>query len=294
MNINKVRDCPICSSTEVSGSFPYITEFNGKIFNYLKCCTCATVFVNPVPDNDAFVQMYTKDIYHDCGYDAEVDGTYQESVQLLQPYVRTGVTVLDYGCGLGDFLKELSANGFVSFGVEFDVDAANFASKNSSCKVWTADQFWSLLPKQKFDVIYLGDVLEHLPEPAETINEILLNLNHGGVLFVEGPLETNPSPVYWAIRVFGWVKHVLRPNFISKDPPHHLFRTNAPQQLKFFSNRITDPLNLKYWRVFETGWPYIDGGTVKGSIAKIAIFFGGKSLFGITFGNRFQAILIKK
>jgi len=294
MSIDKTRGCPICSSREASVGFPYATQFSGKKFKYFKSCACETVFVDPVPDNDTFVQMYAKDSYHDCDYDAEVGGTYQESVQLLQSYVGAGATVLDYGCGLGGFLKELSANGFVSFGVEFDVDAVDFTSKNASCTVWTADNFWSLLPKPKFDVIHLGDVLEHLPEPAEIVNEILSNLNYGGILFVEGPLETNPSPVYWVTRVYGWVKHILRPNFIAKDPPHHLFRINAPQQLKFFSNRITAPLNLKYWRVYETGWPYVEGALIKRAIAKIAIFFGGKRIINATFGNRFQAIFMKK
>jgi 2-polyprenyl-3-methyl-5-hydroxy-6-metoxy-1,4-benzoquinol methylase len=294
MNVDKARNCPICSSAEASGGFPYITQFNGKKFNYLRCWTCTTVFVDPVPDKQTFVQMYAKDLYHDCDYDAEVGGTYQESAQLLQSYVRVGATVLDYGCGLGSFLKETSANGFVSFGVEFDVDAVDFASRNTSCEVWTADHFWSLLSKQKFDVIHLGDVLEHLPEPAETINELLSNLNHGGILFVEGPLETNPSPVYWATRAFGWVKKILRPNFIANDPPHHLFRTNALQQLNFFSNQITTSFNLKYWRVYETGWPYIEGSLIKRVIAKFALFLGGKHFFSTIFGNRFQAIFIKK
>jgi SAM-dependent methyltransferase len=292
--MNNMHNCPICGFKKATDSFPYITKFNNKVFKYLECSTCATIFVSPVPDDDTFVKMYAKDTYHDCDYDSEVGRTYQESVKLLRSYVRAGTTVLDYGCGLGAFLKELSINGFVPFGVEFDEVVVDFASKNASCKVWTTDYFWSSLPEKKFDVIYLGDVLEHLPEPVETINKILSNLNHGGILFVEGPIEANPSLVYWAARVFGWVKHILRPNFIANDPPYHLFLTNAPQQLNFFLNRVTTSLNLKYWRVHETGWPYVEGNLIKRTIAKIAILFSGKRIINTTFGNRFQAIFLKE
>jgi|LWDU01.1.fsa_nt_gi 2-polyprenyl-3-methyl-5-hydroxy-6-metoxy-1,4-benzoquinol methylase len=294
MDIDKVRHCPICNSKSATKASPYITQFSNHKFKYLKCCSCSTVFVDPIPDRHTFVQMYAKSTYHDCGYEGEIGRTYQESVQLLQSYANTGATVLDYGCGLGTFLKELDSNGFIPFGVEFDVAAANFASKNASCDVWTINHFLEFLPKKSFDVIHLGDVLEHLPEPADIMDEILTNLKNHGILFVEGPLEINPSPVYWSTQAFGWIKHIIRPNFIANDPPHHLFRTGAEQQLKFFLSQINTPLHLKYWRVYETGWPYIEGSLIKRVIAKSALFLGGKRFFSIIFGNRFQAIFIKK
>jgi 2-polyprenyl-3-methyl-5-hydroxy-6-metoxy-1,4-benzoquinol methylase len=294
MDKKQTRDCPICGYNKSLNTFPYITNFNNINFYYLKCGRCFSVFVNQIPNKETFALMYAKDVYHDCDYDAEIGGTYQESVQLLQSYAHSGTTVLDYGCGLGAFLKELSANDFIPFGVEFDVDAADFASKNSSCEVWTVDDFYSLSTNKRFDIIHLGDVLEHLPEPTNTINEILEKLKPGGILFVEGPLEINPSPVYWSIMIFGWIKRILRPRFVANDPPHHLFRVDAPQQLAFFSNYIGTDLNLEYWRVYETGWPYAGGSIIKRIISSIAILIGGKCLFGAEFGNRFQAIFTKK
>ena len=289
MSIDKTRGCPICSSREASVGFPYATQFSGKKFKYFKCCACETVFVDPVPDNDTFVQMYAKDSYHDCDYDAEVGGTYQESVQLLQSYLGAGATVLDYGCGLGGFLKALAQEGFKPYGVEFDEDAARFAGQNANCEIFSVDHFLALTDKPKFDAIHLGDVLEHLPDPASTLKNLLCYLKPGGVLFVEGPLEINPSPVYWAARTFGAFKRILRPGLVGSDAPTHLFRTGAKQQLAFFL--LTEPrLELISWTVYETGWPYAEGGTVKHAIAGIALLIGGKHLFGTTFGNRFRGV----
>jgi 2-polyprenyl-3-methyl-5-hydroxy-6-metoxy-1,4-benzoquinol methylase len=293
VSLFKVRNCPICGFRSSSLVFPYETKFNGEKYQYLRCCDCLTVFVDPVPDKHAFVKMYAKNTYHDKNYDIDVNGAYLESVQLLQSYVSAGKTVLDYGCGVGGFLKELGNNGFIPFGVEYDLDAVEFASNICSCKVWTTDDFLKILLEQKFDAIHLGDVLEHLPEPVDVIDEILISIKSGGVLFVEGPLETNSSLVHFSANFFGWVKRKFHINTSENNPPYHLIRVNSKQQLEFF-NQIKTPVHLEYWRVYETGWPYIGGGIIKKIIAKSAIYFGGKTIFGTVFGNRFQAILIKK
>ena len=109
-------------------------------------------------------------------------------------------------------------------------------------------------------------------------------------MFAEGPVEINPSPVYWSARSFGAIKRILRSKHIAGDSPTHLFRTGGKQQLKFLLN-TTCGLDLKYWQVYETGWPYANGGTIKKPIARLASLLGGKNIFGSTFGNRFRAIL---
>jgi 2-polyprenyl-3-methyl-5-hydroxy-6-metoxy-1,4-benzoquinol methylase len=293
MNTRQVRNCPICLNNKASCAFPYVTIFDSVRFKYLRCDECHCIFVDKIPSNETFRLMYAKDTYHDCGYEGEIGGTYKDSVKLLSKYITTGMVVLDYGCGLGDFLKLLNDNGFESFGVEFDLDAVNFASKKTSCTVWTVDYFWKSSLNKKFDAIHLGDVLEHLPNPVNTLNEVLESLKPKGVLFVEGPLENNHSPVFWAIRIYGYIKHVIQPSFIASDPPHHLFRVGEAQQLRLF-NSTKAHLKLKYWHIYESGWPYIEGNIFKRIIARIAILIGGKKMINVTFGNRFQAIFVKK
>jgi 2-polyprenyl-3-methyl-5-hydroxy-6-metoxy-1,4-benzoquinol methylase len=271
MNFDKSRDCPICGLRANSIAFPFTVKFNQIEFNYLKCDSCSSIFVDPIPDDGTFALMYLKDSYHDCNYHDE-NSIYVESVNLLIKYVDSESIVLDYGCGLGNFLEVLSSKKLIPYGVEFDNEAAKFAANKADCKVCTVDEFMSDSFKQKFDAIHLGDVLEHLPNPIESIDTILNRLKPGGVFFVEGPLETNPSPVYWAIVVFGFIKHLLKPGIVPNNPPHHLIRIGPKQQLTFFEE-INTSISPVYWRVYESGWPYIGGGIVKGAIAKIAIFF---------------------
>ena len=289
MFINSARHCPLCDARASGITFPYVTKFNAVQFDYLKCGACSSVFVDPVPDDQTFVKMYAKADYHDCYYEGAEGGAYAESAKLLKKYLPAASKVMDYGCGVGAFLKALAQEGFIPYGVEFDEDAARFAGQHADCKTFSVDQFLALVDKPKFDAIHLGDVLEHLPDPASTLKNLLGCLKPGGVLFVEGPLEINPSPVYWTAQSFGWLKRIVKPHFVASHTPTHLFRTNAKQQLAFCL-RVEPRLDLLLWSVYETGWPYASGGAVKRVIAGVARLMSGQRLFGVILGNRFRGV----
>ncbi len=290
MKLMRNHTCPLCKSSSTPKlEYPYATTYNKVCFSYIKCDGCGVVFVDPIPDKETFTKMYAKADYHDCYYQDKESGEYLASTKLLKQYLPEGASVLDYGCGIGEFLKELKKEGFVPYGVEFDKDAANSASQSAGCDVISVDDFQAQTVKPMFDAIHFGDVLEHLPDPAKTFKELLAYLKPSGILYVEGPLEINPSLVYWASRLFGAFRRLVRPTFVGQHPPNHLFRTGARQQLAFFF-RVEPRLVLKYWKINETGWPYAEGGVVKRAIAGVAVRVGGKKLFGMTFGNRFRGV----
>jgi 2-polyprenyl-3-methyl-5-hydroxy-6-metoxy-1,4-benzoquinol methylase len=233
--------------------------------------------------------MYAKENYHDLHYKDTEISEYSDSAALLKKNLSVGSKVLDYGCGTGEYLKALTKEGLIPFGVEFDENAAKFAAIQANCKTLSVNQFLALDVKPTFDAIHLGDVLVHLPDPMVTLKSLLGYLHPTGILFVEGPLERNPSPVYWAILFFGSVKKILRPRFMARHTPTHLFQTDAKQQLIFFK-RTETKLDLLYWQVYETGWPYASGGVIKLAISGFAKLIGGKRMFGVIFGNRFRGI----
>ena len=235
--------------------------------------------------------MYAKSNYHDCHYFEYKNTHYEAAAILLMQYAPLGATVLDYGCGFGHFLRAVKSVGIRAVGVEFDAEAASLAQLSTGCDVLTVSDFFNQSGTPIFDVIHMGDVLEHLPEPAETLSKLLAFLKPGGLLFVEGPLELNPSPVYWAARLFGTLKHFLYPRFIGKGKPTHLFLTGQQQQLNFF-HRVDPNLKQVYWEIYDTGWPYADSYKIKRFIAKLAIMVSGKKIGKTTFGNRFTGIFL--
>ena len=282
------RACPLCDGPASGPAFPYAIRFANQIFRYVRCRDCRTVFVDPVPDAACFAQMYDKANYHDSFYSANDLTPYRQAAALLRQFAQPDSTVLDYGCGVGHFLQAVKAEGFDPYGVEFDAPAAAAAAVHAGCSVATVADLDGTYAGQLFDVIHLGDVLEHLPDPAATLAGLLTRLKPGGLLFVEGPLETNPSPVYWAARLFGGVKHRLRPAEIGAGVPTHLFRTSALAQSRFFRQRFPN-LQPLYWQVSESGWPYAQGNWIKRRVAAAAITLGGRNLVGTQLGNRFAA-----
>jgi SAM-dependent methyltransferase len=233
--------------------------------------------------------MYSKASYHDAHYIDCESPRYGNSARLLLDFLPVGASVLDYGCGLGQFLKALKVDGFSATGVEFDKKAAIYAASNADCLVFSTEEFFSQRNKASYNALHLGDVLEHLPEPAETLRELFGFVKPGGLLFVEGPLEINASPVFWAARLFGAAKRRVKPIFTGLSPPTHLVRVNAAQQLAFFA-RVAPGLARLHWDVHETGWPYANGGALKRALADSAVLLGGKKTFGVTFGNRFRGV----
>jgi SAM-dependent methyltransferase len=297
MKSEQKYECPICgfiADTTPRVSFPYSAKINDSYFKYLKCDKCSTVYVNPTPNNENISLMYKGGGYHDHYNNPSRVKEYEKSVNLLSGYLSCGDEILDYGCGDGYFLYLLSRNGFDSTGVEYNTDAVKYAVNSKYCNILSVNSFQSKSYKERFNVIHLGDVLEHMPWPANTLNDILSSLKHGGVLFVEGPLENNSSPVYWFSHIFGIIKKITNPHVNPSNSPYHLFRVGSRQQYNFFLNRIDADLELKYWNVYDTGWPYIEGKFAKHIIAKIAIFISGKRFFKVIFGNRFQAVFIKR
>lgn len=289
---NTRRDCPICGGVSDRRAFPYSTRFNHLEYAYLHCASCATVFVDPLPDASTFGLMYAKATYHDCHYGSIDDTAYTESIGFLSRRLPPGRRVLDYGCGSGYFLRACVAHGYAAVGVEFDVDEARAAGDSTGCRVYSVSEFHGVYEDGMFDAIHLGDVLEHLPDPLGSMSLLVDKLPEGGVIFVEGPLEANPSLVYWVAVMFGSLKKLFRPDLVGSHPPTHLFLTSVDSQLKFFQ-RLGENVKLVEWEVGETGWPYSRGGVLKRLIARLARQLGGRQLFGVVFGNRFKAVLIK-
>lgn len=283
------RKCPLCRANASETAFPYSIYFNKQIFRYLRCSDCHTVFVDPVPDDSCFDLMYAKVNYHDSHYAISDLTLYRDSAELLRQYVERGSSVLDYGCGVGQFLVAAKNLDLIPYGVEFEASVVAAAAETAGCPVLAVQDFDGGFGARRFDVIHLGDVLEHLPDPISVVDQLLLRLKPGGFLFVEGPLEINPSPVYWASKLFGAINHYFRPLAIGPGVPTHLFRTSATAQSRFFREQFP-ALSCLVWRVCESGWPYAQGNWLKRRIADVAIYLGGKRVSGVVFGNRFQAL----
>jgi 2-polyprenyl-3-methyl-5-hydroxy-6-metoxy-1,4-benzoquinol methylase len=105
--------------------------------------------------------------------------------------------VLDVGCSSGYLAAPLAARRNTVVGIELDAAAARDAQ--AFCEqVLLGDVETMVLPLEpgSFDVVLLGDVIEHLRDPVDTLRRLRRFLRPGGRLVLSTPNVAN-----WAIRL---------------------------------------------------------------------------------------------
>lgn len=104
-------------------------------------------------------------------------------------FVGSGQRVLEVGCSVGHVTEHLVAAGNTVVGVEIDPDAAEQARRFAE-RVHVLDLDvtpLSTVEPDRFDVILLGDVLEHLREPLDVLRDVASLLEPDGRLVVSVP-----------------------------------------------------------------------------------------------------------
>lgn len=104
--------------------------------------------------------------------------------------------ILDIGCGVGYSLVVAAERGIRAVGVEPRKEAADYAKDVLKLNVINALFTADLLGTERFDLIIVDQVLEHVPSPAELLGEAMGLLKPGGVLFLAVP------PVDWSRKLF--------------------------------------------------------------------------------------------
>lgn len=248
-----MRACPLCGGPGAGWAFPYATVWNGKRFGYFACRDCPTTYVDPVPSSEDFAAMYAKENYHDVHYRVPDSRPAARSLARVRPYLGQCRSILDFACGMGGFLIGAKAAGLDAFGVEYDPDVRKAAQANSGCPVVALEEVEK--SQTTFDVIHLGDVLEHLPEPKPLMLRLQGLLKPGGVFFAEGPLQRNASLVYWSSAGFKMIRRGLGIDRDGSAPPTHLLLSDRNSQRRFFTDAVG--LECRFYEIEESGWPYL-------------------------------------
>ncbi|WP_298755485.1 class I SAM-dependent methyltransferase [uncultured Psychroserpens sp.] len=87
----------------------------------------------------------------------------KRKLKLINSFHLKGNTLLDVGCGTGDFLKVAKDKGWDVFGIEPNENARSIANQKAGDTVFEVSHLSKFEP-ETFDVISLWHVLEHLPQ----------------------------------------------------------------------------------------------------------------------------------
>ncbi len=114
----------------------------------------------------------------------------QELAKLVEEKWETALTILDIGCGCGAMAAYIKGRypNTTAYGVEIVPTPANIAShilEDVICAdIETLDFPW---PEEFFDYVMMGDVLEHLHEPAKVLKKLYKHIKKDGHIIVSMP-----------------------------------------------------------------------------------------------------------
>lgn len=110
----------------------------------------------------------------------------KRKLNLINSFINEDKTLLDIGCGTGDFLETALKDNWQITGIEPNTKAREIANKKTNNTVFETEHLENLNPNS-FDVITLWHVLEHLPDLETHIQIFKRLLKPNGHLVIAVP-----------------------------------------------------------------------------------------------------------
>ena len=225
--------CPGCGMADLA-PLPLRYEFRG-VFPLVECSGCRLRFLRIQPVGESLAELYAPEYFErdfrcgrsDSAYFSE-DAFRAENVALLDefealaPRAATATAparrLLEVGCAGGWLLKHARERGWEAHGAELS-SAAVAHARTLGLDVFEGDLLDAKLPAASVDLVYMGDVLEHLPDCRAALDEVARVLAPRGHVYLRGPITTNSLARRLALAVYraGGATIVLR------EPPYHLW-----------------------------------------------------------------------
>lgn len=229
-----IQSCPACGGDKLTNYNQCIDyTVSHETFSLLKCTTCDLVVTSPRPHEEDLGKYYQSNNYisHSGKASTVIDKVYlvarnftlKKKLALLNRYKANG-TLLDYGCGTGEFLNTCKSNGWEINGLEPSSQAREKATQLTQEKIYSS---LKELPNN-LDVITLWHVLEHVPLLEETLEKLTSLLKKDGIIFIAVPnyksFDAQHYKNFWA----------------AYDVPRHLWHFDQNSM-----KRVLDKKNLK-------------------------------------------------
>lgn len=179
-------ECPLCKSKEAS------TIFNKSGYDHQKCNECDFIYVNPSLAHEVILN----DVYGETPYpffdtvnsdsQREFDKKrFNSVIDFLEKDFPEKKSIYDIGCGSGYFLHLCKERGFTKTdGIDALKRSADYAKEEFNLNVDYGDYKIFKGSTQKYDVISMWELLDHVTDPLDLFEVALERLNDDGILVI--------------------------------------------------------------------------------------------------------------
>lgn len=226
--------CLACGGRDLA-RLPMRYEYRDTSFPAMQCGTCGMRFLGVQPTGESLASLYAAEYFEqdfrcgrthahsfdDAAFRDEHRGLVDEFERLRPPG-----RLLEVGSAAGGLLKHAAERGWTVRGVELSQAAVDRA-RGLGIDVTQGDLESANLPDAAFDLVYLGDVLEHVTDCRAMLAEVRRVLAPGGFLYLRGPITTNSLARRLALAVY----RAAGATIVLHEPPYHLWEF-TPRSLR--------------------------------------------------------------
>jgi SAM-dependent methyltransferase len=186
----KVKDCPLCGSKgEDYACYNLLTSANflegfDPVRIWVKCLSCHHLFARNYPrELNAILSSSTSAVIQKPILDRLVPLS-----RILKALMSrtSGRKTLEIGVGAGEMVAVAKEMGLEISGIDIREDYAKQVSKTVGIEV-ICQGFLEFESSDLFDILLLGDVLEHVTEPLAALKKSMSLLEPGGILWISTP-----------------------------------------------------------------------------------------------------------
>jgi len=164
-----------------------------KNLNFYKCGNCGLYARYPMPSVSELRLIYSECYSREkIEFDCTNQLSPKEMHRSLGEYIKTNflldqkINILDYGSGTGGLLKELTkyntSSNYAFNGVEYSESARTKASIDLGENV-----FYAEIPRRKYHLVTMVEVIEHLPKPWEDLKLIFSHMETNSNIIITTP-----------------------------------------------------------------------------------------------------------
>lgn len=247
------KKCPWCDSEKTQIHLwvkdLFLTQ---EPFEIHECMKCGLLFTEPRPKPEEIGKYYESKEYYSHQenkkgfipkiYESVKKVNLRHKRKLATEGMKAG-TLLEIGCGVGDFLHEMEQNGWNCTGIEPSKEAKAIAKNRVKAKLLDPNEIVTL-EDESFDLITLWHVLEHVDNLKEEVMHLQRLLKKGGRLVLALPnfksADAEFYKEYWA--AYDVPRHL---NHFCKESINNIFKTTK-LKLKKTDKLVWDAYYISY------------------------------------------------
>ena len=208
--MSSVRACYLCGENEFRKRTGRVRD--NPNLDVLECCSCGLVFLSSF--SHLKEGLYEDGGMHDNEIDVDLNAWIRETERdderrfnWIRPLIE-GKAILDFGCGAGMFLKKTKGIAKSAIGIEPEKRLKEHFNKEGLNVACSLDDL-----NERFDIITLFHVLEHLTDPARVLKELSSKLYENGEIIVEVPNADDALLTLYQSKPFSeftyWSRHLF-------------------------------------------------------------------------------------